>query len=148
MKMKKLIAAALSFVMMLGINTAPVFAATSKSASTAITAEVGSGYTVTVPENRADQHDYRNRHVYGYDCCQHQGDVAANQTVTVAATAPTMKDTAGNSVAATFTSTPKTKWSRTDMQGNGTTSNYVVSASLTPAAGRNRDLYLYFGLNL
>lgn len=60
--------------------------------------------------------------------------VAANQTVTVAATAPTMKDTAGNSVAATFTSTPKTKWSRTDMQGNGTTSNYVVSASLTPGS--------------
>lgn len=74
MKLKKLTAAALSFVMMLGINTAPAFAATSKSASTAITAEVGSGYTVTVPEkNRADQHDYRNRHVYGYDCCQHQG---------------------------------------------------------------------------
>lgn len=50
MKLKKLTAAALSFVMMLGINTVPAFAATSKSASTAITAEVGSGYTVTVPE--------------------------------------------------------------------------------------------------
>ena len=33
MKLKKLTAAALSFVMMLGINTAPAFAATSKSAS-------------------------------------------------------------------------------------------------------------------
>ena len=53
MKLKKLAAAALSFVMMLGINTAPAFAATSKSASTAITAEVGSGYTVTVPEKIA-----------------------------------------------------------------------------------------------
>lgn len=53
MKLKKLTAAALSFVMMLGINTAPAFAATSKSASTAITAEVGSGYTVTVPEKIA-----------------------------------------------------------------------------------------------
>ena len=48
MKMKKLIAAALSFVMMLGINTAPAFAATSKSASTAITAEVGAGDTLSL----------------------------------------------------------------------------------------------------
>lgn len=134
MKMKKLIAAALSFVMMLGINTAPAFAATSKSASTAITAEVGSGYTVTVPEKIALTSTTTGTGTYtGTIAVNIKGDVAANQTV--AATAPTMKDTAGNSVAATFTSTPKTKWSRTDMQGNGTTSNYVVSASLTPAAG-------------
>lgn len=135
MKMKKLIAAALSFVMMLGINTAPAFAATSKSASTAITAEVGSGYTVTVPEKIALTSTTTGTGTYtGTIAVNIKGDVAANQTVTVAGTAPTMKDTAGNSVAATFTSTPKTKWSRTDMQGNGTTSNYVVSASLTPGS--------------
>jgi hypothetical protein len=135
MKLKKLTAAVLSFVMMLGINTAPAFAATSKSASTAITAEVGSGYTVTVPEKIALTSTTTGTGTYtGTIAVNIKGDVAANQTVTVAATAPTMKDTAGNSVAATFTSTPKTKWSRTDMQGNGTTSNYVVSASLTPGS--------------
>ena len=117
MKMKKLIAAALSFVMMLGINTAPAFAATSKSASTAITAEVGSGYTVTVPEKIALTSTTAGTGTY-------TGTIAVN----------IKGDTAGNSVAATFTSTPKTKWSRTDMQGNGTTSNYVVSASLTPGS--------------
>lgn len=110
MKMKKLIAAALSFVMMLGINTAPAFAATSKSASTAITAEVGSGYTVTVPEKIALTSTTTGTGTYtGTIAVNIKGDVAANQTVTVAATAPTMKDAAGNSVAATFTSTPKTK---------------------------------------
>ena len=110
MKLKKLTAAALSFVMMLGINTAPAFAATSKSASTAITAEVGSGYTVTVPEKIALTSTTTGTGSYtGTIAVNIKGDVAANQTVTVAATAPTMKDTAGNSVAATFTSTPKTK---------------------------------------
>ena len=79
MKMKKLIAAALSFVMMLGINTAPAFAATSKSASTAITAEVGSGYTVTVPEKIALTSTTTGTGTYtGTIAVNIKGDVASN----------------------------------------------------------------------
>ena len=56
MKMKKLIAAALSFVMMLGINTAPAFAATSKSACRA--------FGLKVSEEEATAARLRSRRAY------------------------------------------------------------------------------------
>ena len=123
MKLKKLTAAALSFVMMLGINTAPAFAATSKSASTA--------YTLTVPEEITLSGTDGTGIKTGTISVTLTGDIPLKGTVQVKTTATPLQAKGSVDVPMTI-ATPKVEWNRTEMLGDGTSSDYSVSAVLAP----------------
>lgn len=136
MKNSRLFASVLAVLMSLSVAAVPSYAATgTKSASTALIAEVSSGYTITVPESVTLTSSSSGSGTYtGTIPVNIKGDVAVTEAVAVSASAPTMKNTSNESVAGKFTGTPKTQWSRTDMANSGTTSNYTVSATLTPGS--------------
>lgn len=142
MKLKKLAVIALSALIALSASVMPVMAATNtKSASTALTADVSSGYSITVPESVTMTSTSSGAGTYtGTIPVNIKGDIATVESVVLTASAPTMTTT-GGSVKGSFSSTPKTKWTRTDMANSGTTSNYVVKATLTPGSWKGTAVF-------
>lgn len=131
MKLRKIQALALAMVMTLGAFAMPAYA-DSKTATTAIKAEIDANYVITVPESVTLTNSSGGTGTYtGSISVNIKGDIATNQTVTLAATATAMTSTSG-SAAVTFTSVPKTEWNRTDLLNSGTTADYKVQATLTP----------------
>lgn len=59
------------------------------------------------------------------------GDIPLKGTVRVKTTATPLQSKGATDVSMTIT-TPKIEWNRTDMLGNGTSSDYSVSAVLAP----------------
>ena len=140
MKLRKIKTLALAMVMVLGAFTMPAYA-DSKTATTAVKAEVGSNYVITVPESVTLTSASGGTGTYtGSISVNIKGDIGANQTVTLTATAPTMTEKASKTTAAgafAANPAPKTKWTRADLTANhnaGTTTTYTVSASLTPGS--------------
>lgn len=140
MKLRKIQALALAMVMSLGAFAMPAYA-DSKTATTAIKAEVDANYVITVPESVTLTNASGGTGTYtGSISVNIKGDIATNQTVTLAATAPTMTEKVSKATAAGSFATnpaPKTKWTRADLTANnnaGTSTTYTVSASLTPGS--------------
>ena len=134
MRIKKFIASILAAMMTLSVRAMPALAA-DKSASTALTADVSSGYSITVPESVTMTSTTTGAGTYtGTIGVNIKGDIATVESVILTASAPTMTTTSGESVKGSFSSMPKTKWTRTDMANSGTTSNYIVKATLTPGS--------------
>lgn len=103
----------------------------SKDTSTQVTAEVDSFYTLTVPEeitlNGSDGTGIQT----GTIPVTLMGDIPLKGTVRVKTTATPLQSKGATDVSMTIT-TPKIEWNRTDMLGNGTSSDYSVSAVLAP----------------
>lgn len=103
----------------------------SKDTSTQVTAEVDSFYTLTVPEeitlNGSDGIGIQT----GTIPVTLMGDIPLKGTVRVKTTATPLQSKGATDVSMTIT-TPKIEWNRTDMLGNGTSSDYSVSAVLAP----------------
>lgn len=136
MRLKRFVTSAFATLMALNISIMPVMAATNtKSASTALTAEVSSGYSITVPESVTLTSTASGAGTYtGTIPVNIKGDISTVESVVLSASAPTMTTTSSESVKGSFSSMPKTKWTRTDMANSGTTSNYIVKATLTPGS--------------
>ena len=101
-------------------------------ATTALVADVTSGYTITVPETVALSKSTDGSGTYtGTIPVNLKGSVGSNEKVTVTTTVTDMTDASGTKAPVTFTAKPKTVWSYSDLLNGGTTSNYVVSATLT-----------------
>ena len=113
-----------------GSNDA-VWLSASKDTSTQVTAEVDSFYTLTVPEeitlNGSDGTGIQT----GTIPVTLMGDIPLKGTVRVKTTATPLQSKGATDVSMTIT-TPKIEWNRTDMLGNGTSSDYSVSAVLAP----------------
>lgn len=140
MKLRKIKSLVLAVVMALGVCSAPAFA-DSKTATTAVKAEVGSNYVITVPESVTLTNTSGGTGTYsGSISVNIKGDIGTTQSVTLAATAPTMTEkTSKATVTGAFASSPapKSKWTRADLMANnntGTTTSFSVSASLTPGS--------------
>lgn len=103
----------------------------SKDTSTQVTAEVDSFYTLTVPEeitlNGSDGTGIQT----GTIPVTLMGDIPLKGTVRVKTTATPLQSKGATDVSMTIT-TSKIEWNRTDMLGNGTSSDYSVSAVLAP----------------
>lgn len=144
-KLNKFLSAAVACAMAMSMCATSAFAlgvpghvvegtANTSSGSTNVTATVTGAYTITVPQTvtltGADGTGEKSATI----AVNVKGDIAENQVVTVKTTAPTMKCTGAKDVVANVNA-PKTTWTRTDVIANanaGTTSNYTVSATLTP----------------
>ena len=104
----------------------------SKDTATQVTAEVDSFYTLTVPEeitlNGSDGTGIQT----GTIPVTLMGDIPLKGTVRVKTTATPLQSKGATDVSMTIT-TPKIEWNRTDMLGNGTSSDYSVSAVLAPS---------------
>lgn len=140
MKLRKIQALALAMVMTIGAFAMPAYA-DSKTATTAIKAEVDAKYVITVPESVTLTNSSGGTGTYtGSISVNIKGDIGTKQTVTLTATAPTMTEKVSKATAAGVFATnpaPKTKWTRADLIANsnaGTTTTYTVSASLTPGS--------------
>ena len=121
---KKVLAALLAIC----FNTGTALAEVDKTATTALVADVTSGYTITVPETVALSKSTDGSGTYtGTIPVNLKGSVGSNEKVTVT----DMTDASGTKAPVTFTAKPKTVWSYSDLLNGGTTSNYVVSATLT-----------------
>lgn len=141
MKLNKFLFAAVACAMAMSMCATSAFAAppeaskaNTSSGSTNVTATVTGAYTITVPQTvtltGADGTGEKSATI----AVNVKGDIAENQVVTVKTTAPTMKCTGAKDVVANVNA-PKTTWTRADVIANanaGTTSNYTVSATLTP----------------
>lgn len=124
---KKVLAALLAICFNTGIALAEV----DKTATTALVADVTSGYTITVPETVALSKSTDGSGTYtGTIPVNLKGSVGSNEKVTVTTTVTDMTDASGAKAPVTFTAKPKTA-GHTDLLNGGTTSNYVVSATLT-----------------
>lgn len=114
------------------INTGTALAEVDKTATTALVADVNSGYTITVPETVALSKSTDGSGAYmGTIPVNLKGSVGSSEKVTVTTAISDMTDAAGATAPVTFTAKPKTVWSYSDLLNGGTTSNYVVSATLT-----------------
>ena len=117
------------------LNTGTALAEVDKTATTALVADVTSGYTITVPETVALSKSTDGSGTYtGTIPVNLKGSVGSNEKVTVTTTVTDMTDmtdASGTKAPVTFTAKPKTVWSYSDLLNGGTTSNYVVSATLT-----------------
>lgn len=134
MKFTKMLAAACAATMAMSCMAVPAMAADEQQASTKLTCTVTGSYTITVPQTVAMTGEAGTGEKSATINVTLKGDIAENQQVTVATTAPTMTRTGSGSVEASVTA-PKTVWSRDDLQansGDGTSSEYVVKATLTP----------------
>lgn len=134
MKLRKTLSAIVACVMAASVMAVPAFAADAKTGSTQITATVTGDYTLTVPQTVAMTGSAGTGEKSATVTVNIKGDIAEDKQVTVTTTAPVMKRTGSKDVTATVTA-PKTAWTRTDLLANsnaGTTSNYVVKATLTP----------------
>lgn len=103
----------------------------SKDTSTQVTAEVDSFYTLTVPEeitlNGSDGTGIQT----GTIPVTLMGDIPLKGTVQVKTTATPLQAKGSVDVPMTI-ATPKVEWNRTEMLGDGTSSDYSVSAVLAP----------------
>lgn len=142
MKLNKFLSAAVACAMAMSMCATSAFALTPEkevpsnisSGSTNVTATVTGAYTITVPQTVTMTGAAGTGEKTATIAVNVKGDIAENQVVTVKTTAPTMKCTGSKDVTATVTA-PKTTWNRADVIANanaGTTSNYTVSATLTP----------------
>lgn len=114
------------------LNTGTALAEVDKTATTALVADVASGYSITVPETLVLTKSADDSGTYtGTIPVNLKGSIGSSEKVTVTTTVSDMTDVSGNTAPVTFTAKPKTVWSYSDLLNGGTTSNYVVSASLT-----------------
>lgn len=103
----------------------------SHTGSTNVTAEVPGDYTITVPETVALTGDTGSGEKTATVKVTLKGDVAEDQTVTVTVNDPVMKRSGAQDVPVAVTA-PKTSWNRDELLNDGTSSDYVVKATLTP----------------
>lgn len=103
----------------------------SKDTSTQVTAEVDSFYTLTVPEEITLDGSDGTGIKTGTIPVTLTGDIPLKGTVRVKTTATPLQSKEATDVSMTIT-TPKIEWNRTEMLGNGTSSDYSVSAVLAP----------------
>ena len=112
----------------------------SKDTSTQVTAEVDSFYTLTVPEeitlNGSDGTGIQT----GTIPVTLMGDIPLKGTVQVKTTATPLQAKGSVDVPMTI-ATPKVEWNRTEMLGDGTSSDYSVSAVLAPGDWTGRRLF-------
>lgn len=109
-------------------------AASQKSVSTAVLAVIPESYFLIVPESVTMTGENGTGEKTSTIPVTIKGDIGLTQIITVTTTPPVMQRTGASDVTATVIA-PKTQWDRTDAlanDGNGTTSNYTVKATLTP----------------
>lgn len=107
---------------------------TNQTGSTNVTATVSGSYTLVVPQTVAMTGAAGTGEKTATIPVCIKGDIGENQKVTITTVAPVMKATGSADVTATVDA-PKTEWNRADVIANnnkGTTSNYMVKATLTP----------------
>ena len=105
-----------------------------KPISTTVNAEIPSSYSLIVPESISLTGGDGSGEKSGILPVRIKGDIGLTEKIELKTIAPTMKHESAKDVLATI-DTPKTQWDRTDAlanDGNGTTSNYIVKATLTP----------------
>jgi len=109
---KKVLAALLAIC----FNTGTALAEVDKTATTALVADVTSGYTITVPETVALSKSTDGSGTYtGTIPVNLKGSVGSNEKVTVTTTVTDMTDASGTKAPVTFTAKPKTVWSYSDL---------------------------------
>lgn len=113
-----------------GSNDA-VWQSASKDTSTQVTAEVDSFYTLTVPEEITLSGTDGTGIKTGTISVTLTGDIPLKGTVQVKTTATPLQAKGSVDVPMTI-ATPKVEWNRTEMLGDGTSSDYSVSAVLAP----------------
>lgn len=139
MKFSKMLAAACAATMAMSCMAVPAMAADEQDgqqASTKLTCTVTGSYTITVPQTVAMTGEAGTGEKSATIDVTLKGDIAENQRVVVETTAPIMTNTRESSLKKTATVTaPKMVWTRSDLlanSGEGTKSEYVVKATLTP----------------
>ena len=124
------------------VNLYPVFSlkgtnnanAVDKSVQTSVNAEIPSVYSLIVPESVTMTGGNGTGEKTATIPVTVKGDIGLTQKIIVKTTPPVMKYKNAADVTATVTA-PKTQWDRTDAlanNGDGTTSDYTVKATLTP----------------
>lgn len=113
-----------------GSNDA-VWLSASKDTATQVTAEVDSFYTLTVPEEITLSGTDGTGIKTGTISITLTGDIPLKGTVQVKTTATPLQAKGSVDVPMTI-ATPKVEWNRTEMLGDGTSSDYSVSAVLAP----------------
>lgn len=113
-----------------GSNDA-VWLSASKDTSTQVTAEVDSFYILTVPEEITLEGTDGTGIKTGTIPVTLAGDIPLKGTVQVKTTATPLQAKGSVNVPMTI-ATPKVEWNRTEMLGDGTSSDYSVSAVLAP----------------
>lgn len=108
-----------------------VWLSASKDTSTQVTAEVDSFYTLTVPEEITLDGSDGTGIKTGTIPVTLTGDIPLKGTVRVQTTATPLQAKGATDVSMTIT-TPKIEWNRDEMLGDGTSSDYSVSAVLAP----------------
>lgn len=103
----------------------------SKDTATQVTAEVDSFYTLTVPEEITLSGTDGTGIKTGTISVTLTGDIPLKGTVQVKTTATPLQAKGSVDVPMTI-ATPKVEWNRTEMLGDGTSSDYSVSAVLAP----------------
>ena len=103
----------------------------SKDTATQVTAEVDSFYTLTVPEEITLEGTDGTGIKTGTIPVTLAGDIPLKGTVQVKTTATPLQAKGSVDVPMTI-ATPKVEWNRTEMLGDGTSSDYSVSAVLAP----------------
>lgn len=130
MKLAKAMSMALACAMAATMCETSAFAAT--SGSTKVNATVTPSYTLTVPESITLTNNKGGSGTYtGTIPVNVKGDIPLKRTVQVKTTATPLQAKGSVDVPMTI-ATPKVEWNRTDMLGNGTSSDYSVSAVLAP----------------
>lgn len=123
------------------VNLYPVFSlkgtnnanAVDKSVQTSVNAEIPSVYSLIVPESVTMTGGNGTGEKTATIPVTVKGDIGLTQKIIVKTTPPVMKYKNAADVTATVTA-PKTQWDRTDAlanNGDGTTSDYTVKATLT-----------------
>lgn len=113
-----------------GSNDA-VWLSASKDTATQVTAEVNSFYALTVPEEITLEGTDGTGIKTGTILVTLAGDIPLKGTVRVKTSATPLQSKGATDVSLTIT-TPKIEWNRTEMLGDGTSSDYSVSAVLAP----------------
>lgn len=108
-----------------------VWLSASKDTATQVTAEVDSFYTLTVPEEITLSGTDGTGIKTGTISVTLTGDIPLKGTVQVKTTATPLQAKGSVDVPMTI-ATPKVEWNRTEMLGDGTSSDYSVSAVLAP----------------
>ena len=123
---RKLWTAVASFVSMMIVATGGA-----ENTATQVTAEVDSFYTLTVPEEITLSGTDGTGIKTGTISVTLTGDIPLKGTVQVKTTATPLQAKGSVDVPMTI-ATPKVEWNRTEMLGDGTSSDYSVSAVLAP----------------
>lgn len=130
MKLAKAMSMALACAMAATMCATYAFAAT--SGSTKVNATVTPSYTLTVPESITLTNNKGGSGTYtGTIPVNVKGDIPLKGTVQVKTTATPLQAKGSVDVPMTI-ATPKVEWNRTEMLGDGTSSDYSVSAVLAP----------------